>query len=154
MQTVTIIVGVIGSGKTTLARKITDTRTTYISFDQEWHSNEQRKRHSPEEAIEHFTKLCTIQEDTIIDGWWTWYEEWWKITDDKTLFQLRSGMSLFDVRLIHLCPTIEQATTQYLKKHEAGTYSPGTFLANKEAYIHSLPARMDYLSQKVSEWEK
>ena len=144
MQSVIVIVGVIGSGKTTLAKELARAGGgQYLSFDAIWHGECQSNGYSPIDAACWIRSQCA--EFTVIDGWWTWELEWWKIKNDITL------SFLSNVRLIHLQPTMEEAIEGHRAKL-AQYEESGEGLKNEEAYRESLPARMDYLSRKVREW--
>lgn len=142
-----IICGVIGSGKTTLAQSLRG--FNYISFDARWHGCYQSKEDGWLRFIQYIREQVTVQ-NIVIDGWFTWEFEWWKIVGDDSLSQLL----LPDLRLIHMRPTLDQAAEQYLKKHARGVYGLSSPLHDRRAYLMSLPARLGYLDQKAHEWEK
>jgi len=148
-----VIVGLIGSGKTTLAKSMP---CHYISFDEHWHEKADRPiRHekgwnTERQALAHSAAAgmanaaCKCGRDAVIDGWWTWILEWWTIEGDSTLEILKqSGMS---VHLKYLPMSAEEAMRAYLNSgRQAG---PG------DEYGGSIPSRIAYLCRKVEEWGK
>ena len=145
-----VLVGVIGSGKTTLAESLPAHR---IDFDHEWHVEAQQAHGAPHDAV------CAMAEraraaggDVVLDGWWTWEPEWWLTDDDDTL-QHFSDLVPHEVRVCHLAMRTGDALTAFQRKHGTGQYQ-GSILDDVDAYAESLPARQDYLAWKVAQWAR
>ena len=153
MSRLYVIVGLIGSGKTALAKKMA---CKYIDFDKEWHVDVQQELHRRQnrptsenmitEAVHIMADLARKADgDAVIDGWWTWLPDWWTEEDNRTLglLQSRSGKV---VQLIYLHMSAPRAVEAY--KHSKKCAGP------PEEYNRTINARTEYLLRKVSEWEK
>lgn len=153
MSRLYVIVGLIGSGKTTRAKSMP---CHYISFDEHWHEkadrpirgergwNAERQAlvHSAAAGMANVARKCG--KDAVIDGWWTWILEWWTIEGDSTLEILKqSGMS---VHLKYLPLSAGEAMQAYLNS--------GRKAGPDDEYRRSIPSRIAYLCRKADEWEK
>lgn len=148
-QRITLFVGLIGSGKTELARAIDG---EYLDFDDLWHSGEQVASGDPMRFVEYIAGLN--HDHVVIDGWWTWTLQWWKTEGDQTLQRLKE-LSGASICLAFLPVTEAEAMANYLKKQSAGVYDGSiTPLRNPEWYRKTIPARISYMNKKVTEWAR
>jgi len=143
---ITVLVGLIGAGKTMTARSMSHRSTLglrYHSFDGLWHGNAEPRSWTPEE----FARNIPYYKNAIIDGWWTWEFEWWKRKNDYTLDQLGEYA---DVHLMYLKMTEAQAWDAYMAKRPTAEWADN--LMDTDAYKASIPARIAYMERKVMEW--
>lgn len=151
MQQVLICVGLIGSGKTTLAKNLSG--FAYVSFDEEWHEKLQSKGELPVNMVHAMAnKINSSGENIVIDGWWTWYWNWWTIKSDLTLEYLRELTSA-SIRVIYLPLGDREASIRYLHKRATGIYKNSP-LENEGGYIRSIPLRRRYLLERINQWDK
>ena len=140
---ITVIVGLIGAGKTWLAHHIKTSEQPYVSFDDVWHGGYQLRGKTKEEATAFF------RQPSVIDGWWTWEPEWWKGPwQEDTLNLLAVDM---DVHLVYLKMTAEQAYLAYLEKRKVEKWGHPT-LTNEDTYRQSIPERISYMEGMVRKW--
>lgn len=145
MNTVTVLVGLIGAGKTYTARQMTD--CIHISFDFAWHVLTQRNDGTPEDAVRRIAEAINLLgRDVVIDGWWTWFPEWHMEENDSTLELLQELVTSAEVRVRRLVMDDDTAMQRY--RHDEERPIP------PDEYRASLPARNAYLQRRVEEWEK
>ena len=129
---VTVLVGLIGAGKTTLANHLGNR----VGFDLVWHGCFQKTGTKPED----FAKNIFLEDGMVFDGWWTWSKKWWERRRDTTLKILGERA---DVRLIYLKMTPEQALAEYKKKPNVGPI---------EKYRVTIEDRIEYMERLVRQW--
>ena len=144
-MSVTVIVGLIGAGKTTLASRMPG---DHVSFDREWHEVVQAQGGTPKDLVAHMARVLHEYDDAVIDGWWTWRFEWFKQPEDGTLVTLRKLIKR-PIRLIYLKLTDEQAHEQYMKKFREGRYQ-GTRLGFRTMYLRPIRQRQDCMDRRVA----
>ena len=151
MSRLYVIVGLIGSGKTTLAKRM---GFHYIGFDKEWHAEVQQKLRHKEYTDERLIKQAVINMseiaqkcycDVVIDGWWTWLPDWFDRDGDRTLEMLQSR-SRMKVQLVYLPMSVPSAIEAY--KMSMRCAGP------EEKYNRTIDARIAYFMRKVLEWGK
>jgi hypothetical protein len=147
---VLVFVGVIGAGKTSVAKMLD---REFISFDQVWHRQGDRgldlSRH---DIVEHFGDLIMVApRPVVLDGWWTWVQEWWKIHNDQTLDRLQS-YTCATIRVAHLVLSEQQAYDEWLKKRLVISHGKHPGHNACRTYRASIAPRQKYLSAKVNEW--
>lgn len=153
-----VIVGLIGSGKTTLALSLELTHRI-ISFDREWHELRQNNEAgelngAPIDAVRAIAEIINTEpRPVVVDGWWTWTDRWWETEGDVSLSELGVLTAEHPIRLLHLVAYSHDAAAAYRVKWLTGMYRD-TPLDDHRAYAASIPARQAYLSRKVAEWAR
>lgn len=156
MSRCTVLVGLIGAGKTTLAESMPCAR---LDFDEVWHADLQVAGHPVEKGVAAFADMVNaIRGDVVIDGWWTWTHDWFEAPEDHTLVELQRAVD-HEVRVVYLAQTWAQAFAAYQRKRETGIYAPvneESFapLDDPDAYAKSLSARIACMERLVSEWAR
>ncbi len=146
-----VIVGVIGSGKTTAA---SDSGFARISFDEEWHARWQRHGGTRDDFVD--SVIATVNQthsDVAVDGWWTWVPTWFEADpqEDKSFARLQTGLTQHRVTLTYLQLDASEAVRRYMAKYSVERMYRMAVLHDPEAYCATISRRIAYLESKIKE---
>ena len=150
MSEIVILVGLMGSGKTTLAKEF---NYEYINFDFHYHKMIQKEHiiNPPKDIPEFLNYISDIvnespDENFVVDNWFKWNKDWWKVEEDNTLQQLKKLLKHHEIKIIYLFTPFKLCYERYIKKHkEAGTMI-------QENYKETMEERQKNLLDKISKW--
>jgi len=156
-----VLAGLIGAGKTTLARALSGTHDV-LTFDIEWHERMQRSGFTPDEAARRLAGLVNARgRDVVIDGWWTWHEKWYEDETDGSLQTFASRLRRHAPEVVFLAMTEETAWAAYLEKYQRGVYRQEingervySLLDDPKSYRESLQKRRECIARRVAEWAR
>lgn len=148
MSEILIICGMMGVGKTTLAKKMGELGYIYIDFDDLYHNKVQVdvSQNNFGSFLKELINIIETDKHYVIDGWFSWHSCWWSDAKDMTLNILGEIFLHHQISLITLTKKRIQTINQYKKKH------PTENLSCYEEYIASYIPRQNNLLAKVNEY--
>ena len=158
MNELIIVVGLMGCGKTTFAKKYAEKFDyEYIDFDLEYHTKIQKEHriNLPKDIIKLFENLRTLlnknpSKNFIIDGWFKWYPNWWQDEEDNTLKKLKENLKFHDIKIIYLCLPFKEIYRRYVEKHKKDI--GGELERVHKYYKNTMEERQTNLNKKIFEW--
>jgi len=156
MSEIIILVGLMGCGKTTLAKKMSEKLYyEFIDFDHEYHFKIQQE-HSPEDFpkgdIKNLLEILSSRlnknpyKNFIIDNWFKFHKNWWKDEVDNTLKELQNKLKFHNIKVINMSIPLSKASEGYDKKDKPED------LILLENYKSTMKERYKNLNRKIYRW--
>lgn len=136
-----IIIGIMGCGKTTFAKKYAkDNNYEYINFDELYH--EQFKHNQKKLFV--YLKSLDKNKIYVIDNWFKWELKWYENNKDNTIKELEF-LTNRKVKLILLHSDYETIKKQYAIKQDRDTGM------NEIKYHETMKQRLFNILDKIKE---